>query len=317
MESQHSKLSVIGAGSVGTAVAYASLINGSARNVAIYDLNTTKVEAEVLDLAHGSQFFSPSSVTGGSNLSVVEGSDVVVITAGARQKPGQTRLDLAEANTAIMRDLMPKLVKRAPDAVYVIVTNPCDVLTVAAQQVVDLPPNRIFSSGTVLDTSRLRWKIAQLAGVSSSSVHAMIVGEHGDSEFAVWSTAKIGGVPITEWTDVDGNQPFTPGAREYLESETVHAAYKVIEGKGATNYAIGVSCDRIVRAILSDSHEVLPVSGILNDYRGISGVAMSVPCVVDKNGIQRQLDFSMDDSELAKFHASAEELRASAASLGL
>lgn len=317
MKSHQSKLAIIGAGSVGTSVAYASLIRGIARNVAIYDVNKTKVEAEVLDLAHGSQFFAPSAVTGGSNIRVVDDANVVVVTAGARQKPGQTRLDLAEANTAILRDLMPKLVERAPNAVFVLVTNPCDVLTVAAQQIVDLPPGRIFSSGTVLDTSRLRWKMAQLAGVSSASVHATMVGEHGDSEFALWSSATIGGVPISEWADAEGRNLFTPNACEYLEHEVAHAAYKVIEGKGATNYAIGLAGARIVDAILSDSHSMLPVSAMLTDYRGVSGVAMSVPCVVGRDGVQRQLDFPMNDSELAKFNASAETLHASCKKLGL
>lgn len=317
MESQRSKLAVIGAGSVGTSVAYATLIQGIARNVAIYDVNKTKVDAEVLDLAHGSQFFSPSAVKGGSNISVIDGADVVVVTAGARQKPGQTRLELVDANTAILRELMPQLVEHAPDAVYVLVTNPCDVLTVAAQHIVDLPPGRVFSSGTVLDTSRLRWKVAQLAGVSSGSVHAMMAGEHGDSEFAVWSAAKIGGVPIAEWTDDDGRKLFTPKACEYLEDETAHAAYKVIEGKGATNYAIGVAGARIVDAILSDSHSVLPVSAMLDDYHGVSGVAMSVPCVVTKSGVERQLLMPMNDSEIDKFHASAETLQKTVTSLGL
>ena len=317
METQHSKLAVIGAGSVGTSVAYATLIKGFARNVALYDINTTKVEAEVLDLAHGSQFFAPSSVTGGDDLAVVENSDVVVVTAGARQKPGQTRLDLAEANTEILRDLLPKLVERAPNAVYVLVTNPCDVLTVAAQHVVDLPAGRVFSSGTVLDTSRLRWKVARAAGVSSDSVHAIMAGEHGDSEFAMWSSATIGQVPLAQWTNSDGDLVFPEEVRDELEYEVAHAAYKVIEGKGATNYAIGVAGARIVNAILSDSHAVLPVSAVLEDYHGVSGVAMSVPCVVAKDGISRQLKFPMNDAELGKFHASADALRATGARLGI
>lgn len=317
MERQHSKLAVIGAGSVGTSVAYASLIQGIARTVAIYDVNSTKVEAEVLDLAHGSQFFAPSAVTGGDNISTIDDADVVVVTAGAKQKPGQTRLDLAEENTEILRGLMPKLVEHAPNAVFVLVTNPCDVLTVAAQQIVELPPGRIFSSGTVLDTSRLRWKVARYADVSSGSIHAIIAGEHGDSEFAMWSSATIGQVPISEWTDEAGELVFTPELRDLLEHEVAHAAYKVIEGKGATNYAIGVAGARIVDAILGDSHAVLPVSAVLDDYHGVSGVAMSVPCIVTKNGVTRQLKFPMNDSELGKLHASAEALRSTGARLGL
>ncbi len=173
---ENSKVTIVGAGSVGSSAAYAALIRGSARHVALYDIATQKVEAEVLDLAHGTQFTGTSDIIGGSDLSVVEGSHVVVITAGAKQNPGQTRIELAGVNAGIMKKMMPQLLSVAPDAVYVIVTNPCDVLTVLAQEETGLPPERIFASGTVLDTSRLRWKLAERAGVSTSSVHAYIVG---------------------------------------------------------------------------------------------------------------------------------------------
>lgn len=153
----------------------------------------------MLDLAHGTQFTGSSDIIGGSDISVAAGSHVVVITAGAKQKPGQTRIELAEVNAGIIRSMMPDLLEVAPNAIYVIVTNPCDVLTVIAQEETGLPPERIFASGTVLDTSRLRWKLAQRAGVSTASVHAHIIGEHGDTEFPLWSRATIGTVPILEW----------------------------------------------------------------------------------------------------------------------
>ncbi len=180
---ENSKLTVVGAGSVGASTAYAALIRGSARHVALYDIATAKVEAEVLDLAHGTQFTGSSDIVGGSDISVVEGSHVVVITAGAKQNPGQTRIELAGVNAGILKTMMPQLLEVAPNAIYVIVTNPCDVLTVLAQEQTGLPPERIFASGTVLDTSRLRWRLAERAGVSRASVHAYIVGEHGDTEF--------------------------------------------------------------------------------------------------------------------------------------
>ena len=200
---ENSKLTVVGAGSVGSSVAYAALIRGSARHVALYDIATEKVEAEVLDLAHGTQFTGSSDIIGGSDISVAAGSHVVVITAGAKQNPGQTRIELAEVNAGIIRRMMPELLEVAPNAVYVIVTNPCDVLTVIAQEETGLPPERIFASGTVLDTSRLRWKLGQRAGVSTASVHAHIIGEHGDTEFPLWSRATIGTVPILEWETAD------------------------------------------------------------------------------------------------------------------
>ena len=169
---ENSKVTIVGAGSVGSSTAYACLIRGSARHVALYDIATERVEAEVLDLAHGAQFTGASDIIGGSDISVASGSNVVVITAGAKQKPGQTRIELAAVNARIIRDMMPQLLAVAPEAVYVIVSNPCDVLTVLAQEQSGLPVERIFASGTVLDTSRLRWKLAQRAGVSTSSVHA-------------------------------------------------------------------------------------------------------------------------------------------------
>ena len=256
---ENSKVTIVGAGSVGSSAAYAALIRGSARHVALYDIATAKVEAEVLDLAHGTQFTGTSDIIGGSDLSVVEGSHVVVITAGAKQNPGQTRIELAGVNAGIMKKMMPQLLSVAPDAIYVIVTNPCDVLTVLAQEDTGLPSERIFASGTVLDTSRLRWKLAERAGVSTSSVHAYIVGEHGDTEFPLWSKATIGTVPILEWVTPHGDR-LTVEELDQIAIDVRDAAYKVIQGKGATNYAIGLSSARIIEAILNDERAVMPVS---------------------------------------------------------
>ena len=280
---ENSKLTVVGAGSVGTSIAYASLIRGAARHVALYDIAQEKVEAEVLDLAHGTQFTGASDITGGADLSVVEGSHVVVITAGAKQKPGQTRLDLAAVNAGIITDMMPQLLQAAPNAIYIIVTNPCDVLTVIAREVSGLPANRIFASGTMLDTSRLRWLLGRRVGVSTSSVHASIVGEHGDSEFPLWSTATIGNVPVLDWRD-SASEPITRDELDRIAADVRDAAYKVIQGKGATNYAVGLSTTRVVEAIFNDQRSVLPVSTVLDDFHGISGVALSVPCIVDASG---------------------------------
>jgi L-lactate dehydrogenase len=312
-----SKLAVVGAGSVGTSLAYAALIRGSASHVALFDANATKAEAEVLDLAHGTQFAAASAtVTGGGDISATEGADVVVVTAGAKQAPGQTRLDLAGTNVRILEGLMPQLLAQAPDAVYVLVTNPCDVLTVAAQKISGLPTSRIFSSGTVLDTSRLRWLLAERAGVSLASVHASMVGEHGDTEFPVWSGATIGPVPIRNWTD-DGERIFTSELLAETAREVTQAAYKVIAGKGATNYAIGLSGARIVEALLRAENAVLPVSTVLDGPYGISGVALSLPSVVGHGGVLKVLDTPMDEGELASLHHSAETLQQSLSTLGI
>ncbi|WP_395638289.1 L-lactate dehydrogenase [Pseudolysinimonas sp.] len=295
---ENSKLTVVGAGSVGASVAYAALIRGSARHVALYDIATAKVDAEVLDLAHGTQFTGSSEISGGSDIAVAAGSHVVVVTAGAKQDPGQSRLDLATTNAGILDSLMPKLLEVAPDAIYVIVTNPCDVLTVLAQRASGLPAKRVFASGTVLDTSRLRWKLAQRAGVSPTSIHAYIVGEHGDSEFPLWSRATIGTVPILDW-EVDGRPRMTVAELDAIAEDVRTAAYTVIKGKGATNHAIGLSSARIVEAILRDERAVLPVSTVLDDVHGVSGVALSVPSIVGSDGALPigALDFSPAEHE--------------------
>lgn len=311
---ENSKLTVVGAGSVGSSVAYAALIRGSARHVALYDIATEKVEAEVLDLAHGTQFTGSSDIIGGSDLSVVAGSHVVVITAGAKQRPGQTRIELAEVNAGILREMMPKLLEVAPNAIYVIVTNPCDVLTVLAQEQTGLPPERIFASGTVLDTSRLRWKLGERAGVSTSSVHAYIVGEHGDTEFPLWSRATIGTVPVLEW-EAPGHPRISMDELRTIAVDVRDAAYKVIQGKGATNYAIGLSSARIVEAILRDEHAVMPVSTVLHDFHGVDGAALSVPSIVSARGAVPIRSTSFSDDERALLHESARALTDVAASL--
>ncbi|MCT2223120.1 L-lactate dehydrogenase [Microbacterium paraoxydans] len=311
---ENSKLTVVGAGSVGSSVAYAALIRGSARHVALYDIATEKVEAEVLDLAHGTQFTGSSDIIGGSDISVAAGSHVVVITAGAKQNPGQTRTELAGVNAGIIRRMMPELLSVAPNAVYVIVTNPCDVLTVIAQQETGLPSERIFASGTVLDTSRLRWKLGERAGVSTASVHAHIIGEHGDTEFPLWSRATIGTVPILDW-ETPEHPRFTLAELDEIAVDVRDAAYKVIQGKGATNYAIGLSSARIVEAILRDEHAVMPVSTVLRDFHGIDGVALSVPSIVSAAGAVPIRTTAFSDRELDLLRQSADALTAVAASL--
>ena len=311
-----SKLSIIGAGAVGSSMAYAALIRGSAQEIALYDLDQKKVEAEVRDLSHGTQFTPSSGVMGGADISVVKDSAVVIITAGAKQKPGQTRLDLAATNANILKSLMPQLLEHAPNALFVLVTNPCDVLTVVAQKVSGLPASRVFSTGTMLDTSRLRYAIAQMAGISTAHVHATILGEHGDSEFPAWSSANISQIPIRQWTDSLGHEMFTETLLAQLADEAMHAAYSIIEGKGATNYAIGLTGARLTEVLLKPRRAVLPLSTVLTDYHGISDVALSVPCIVSNRGIERVLDVPMDAQEITMLRRSAAQLRTSLDALG-
>jgi L-lactate dehydrogenase len=308
------KLGIVGAGAVGSALAYASLIRRSARIISLYDINPTKVDAEVEDLAHGSMFTS-SEVMGGSDVEVLRDSTIIIITAGAAQKPGQTRLELAEVNAKIVAGMIPTLLGVAPESTFVIVTNPCDVLTVVAQQVSGLPSSRVFSTGTLLDTSRVRYQLAERAGVSESNVHAYVVGEHGDSEFPIWSSAHIANVPIRDW-EVDGERVFTDAALEELAESVKQAAYRVIEGKGATNYAIGLTGSYLVESLLSTTRHVLPLSSVLNDYYGVSGVALSVPCLVGNSHLVDTIHAPMTISEIRRFRESAEAVRATLKSIG-
>jgi L-lactate dehydrogenase len=313
---ENSKLAIVGAGAVGSSLAYAALIRESAREIVLYDVQKAKVDAEVLDLAHGTQFTGASRITGGDDIDVVTGANMVIITAGAKQNPGQSRLDLAATNVGILQKLLPPLVERAPNAVFMLVTNPCDVLAVAAQKITGLPAGRVFSSGTVLDSSRLRWLLAERAGVSTASVHAMIVGEHGDSEFPLWSGARIGPVPLLEWKPTHA-EPITASELDDIAEQVKTAAYRVIEGKGATNYAIGLSGARIAEAVLRDEGAVLPVSSMLENYHGVSGVALSVPSVVDATGVARVIDVPFSVHEEGLLQASAAALKKSLSDLGL
>lgn len=309
------KVGVIGAGAVGTAICYAALIRGVAREVALYDVDGPKVHAEVLDLAHGTPFTAATAMTGGDDPAVLADAEVVVITAGAKQRPGQTRLDLAAQNIEILRSLLPTVQDVTPDAVLVLVTNPVDVLTLAAQRLTGLPAGRVIGSGTLLDTSRLRWQLATRAGVAPSSVHAVMLGEHGDTEFPVWSSARIGLAPLAQWPD-PAAPLFTRETLDEIAESTVHAAYEVIQGKGATNYAIGVSTTRLLDAVFRDQHAILPVSTVMDGVLGLHDVALSMPSVVGRGGVERVLAPELDDDERARLEASAATLRTVAASFG-
>ncbi|KAB1653448.1 L-lactate dehydrogenase [Pseudoclavibacter chungangensis] len=303
-----SKVAIVGAGSVGATLAYATLIQGLAREVALYDIDAAKVRAEVLDLRQGLQFMPTATVEGSDDIAVCAGADLIAVTAGAKQQPGQSRLDLAASTTGMLRRLMPGLVEVAPEAIIVMVTNPVDVITYAAQQLTGLPAERLFGSGTVLDSSRLRGLIATRCDVAVQNVHAYIVGEHGDSELPLWSTATVGAVPVTELT--------TAEERDAMAHEVVNAAYEIIRGKGATNYAIGVAASRVIEAVLRDERRVLPVSTRIDELHGITDVCLSMPTIVGVEGAGRRLDVPLSDAELTGLRASADSIRETARGLG-
>lgn len=315
-EVRRPKLTIVGAGSVGATTAYACQMRGVAGTLAIYDINAEKVRAEVLDLQHGSPFVPRCDIIGSADISCTDDSDVIVITAGAKQKPGQTRLDLAGANVDMMRKMVPQLVAHSPNAILILVTNPCDVVTMAAQKFSGLPRSRVFGSGTVLDSARLRSLLADRLNVDPGNVHAYIAGEHGDSEIALWSSANVGNVPLLDW-HVPGIPSLDEEARAEIHSQVVNAAYEIIKGKGATWYAIGLAVARIVESVFRDEDRVLMVSSYLQDYNGISDVCLSVPSIVDRRGVIGTLPLPMSESEIAGLRASAAEVRSVADSLGI
>lgn len=307
-------VAIVGAGSVGATLAYACLTRGLARRVVLYDINAAKVQAEALDLSHGIQFVPMAQVEGSDDVAICADADVVIVTAGAKQKPGQSRMDLAHSTVGMMRQIMPALVEQAPQARYVMVTNPVDVVTHAALKISGLPSHQLFGSGTVLDSSRLRVLISQECDISVQSVHAYIAGEHGDSEIPLWSSATIGGMPLLQWQELTGK--LGPAVRERISDEVVNAAYRIIEGKGATNYAIGLAGTKILEGVLRDERRVMPVSTLLHDWHGISDVCMSVPTVLDRRGVGLRLPLPVSDDELRKLEASAETIRSQARALG-
>jgi len=315
MNERPGKIGIVGAGSVGATIAYACMVRGVGKHVSLFDVAKAKVEAEVLDLNHGLMFVPMATVDGSDDLNVLGQSDVIVVTAGAKQKPGQSRIELAEANTVICRQLIPELLRVAPNATLLMVTNPVDVLTYVALKLSGLESRRVLGSGTVLDSSRFRFLIAQRCSVAVQNVHAYIAGEHGDSEIPLWSSASIGNVPVRGWHMPGHGILSAKEEREIFESVRT-AAYKIIQGKGATNYAVGLAVATILEAILWNEGRVLPVSSLLTDYRGISNVCLSVPSIVGHRGVEGLLPVPMNATEEAGLQSSAEAIRHVVRTLG-
>jgi L-lactate dehydrogenase len=302
------KVAVVGAGSVGAAIAYASTIRGVADELVLYDTNGAKATAEVLDLRHGLQFVAPTRIDGGDDPSVCAGADVIVLTAGTKQDPGQTRLELAAVNAGLVRRVLPMLIELAPAALVLVVTNPVDVATFVAQEVGGLPLGRVFGSGTVLDTSRLRLLLADRLGVAVTSVHGTVVGEHGDSEIVLWSSANVGGTPLDDVVGPSG-AVVGPEQRDGLLDDVRRAAYRIIEGKGATSLAIGLATARILECIAADERAVLPVS-VRTSVEGVGDVCLSLPSIVGRDGVLATLSTPMSADEQAGLQASAKAIRA-------
>lgn len=315
-EKKLNKVSIVGSGNVGSTFAFALMSSGLAREIVIVDRNEMRAKGEAMDLSHGASFVPPTEISyGGYNKCI--GSDIVVITAGARQKPGQTRIDLLKANLEIFKDIIPRVTKHAKDAILLIVTNPVDILTYAALKISKLPKQRVIGSGTVLDSSRFRFLISKHCHVDPRNVHAYIIGEHGDTELPVWSNANIGGILIKDYCPRCGTCPGYKKELTEIFEEVKKSAYKIIEAKGATYYAIALALVRIVGAILRDENSVLPVSTIMEDYYGIKDICLSIPSIVNKKGVEKVLAIKLSDEEQKSLKASALALRKIKEKIGL
>ena len=315
MQDRSEKIAIVGAGAVGATIAYACLMRGIARQIMLYDVDRKKVDAEVLDLNHGLQFVPMATVEGSDDVNVCSQASVIIITAGAKQKPGQTRMDLAAANTALLKALVPQLLKVAPHAAYLLVTNPVDVMTYVTLKLSGLPARRVLGSGTVLDSSRFRYLIARRCDVAVQNVHAYIVGEHGDSEIPLWSSASIANIPLHEWA-VPQHGKLSIRDRTDIFQNVKTTAAQIIEGKGATNYAIALAAARIIEALLHDENRILSISSLLMAYRGIADVCLSVPCIVNRGGVDQTLPVPMNANEDAGLRNSAETIRVAIQTLG-
>ena len=298
-EIHRSKVAIIGAGFVGSTAAYALLNDGAASEIALIDVNREKAEGEAMDLQHGLMFKPNVKITFGNDYSLCKDAEIVVITAGAHQKPGETRIDLVKRNSAIFRQMILQITEHNKDCILLVVSNPLDVLTYLTLKYSKFPKNKVFGSGTILDTARFRYMLGQYFEVSPNSVHAYIMGEHGDSSFPVWSTANIAGVSLKNF------KKYNKKAMDRIYADTKNAAYEVIAKKGATYYAIGLGITKIVKSILSNQNEVLALSSYLTDYYGVSDVCLSVPAVVNRDGIKEHIKMPLNFWERRQLRKSA------------
>ncbi|MGF2055682.1 L-lactate dehydrogenase [Vagococcus fluvialis] len=304
--SEHQKIIVVGNGAVGSSYTFALVTQNIAQEIGIIDIDKDKAEGDAIDLSHALAFTSPKKIYA-ANYSDCHDADIVVITAGAAQKPGETRLDLVNKNLKIFKSIVEEIVASGFDGIFLIATNPVDILTYATWKFSGFPKHKVIGSGTSLDSARFRQSIAELVGVDARNVHGYILGEHGDTEFPVWSHANVAGLQIYEWVK---DHPETD------EEELVNlffnvrdAAYTIIEKKGATFYGIAVALARITKAILNDENAVLPLSVYLNGHYGLEDIFIGAPAIVNRRGIQNVIEIPLTDAEKEKYHYSAEKLK--------
>ncbi len=307
------KVVIIGCGFVGSTIAYTLMIKGLFSKMVLIDANKERAEGEAMDISHGLLFSHPMDIIAGDYDDIAD-ANMIIITAGANQKPGETRLDLVKKNTAIFATIIPEIKKRNYKGIILVVANPVDILTKVAQDMSGLPEGHVFGSGTVLDTARLRYLLGEHLQIDPRSIHAFIIGEHGDSEIPVWSSANVAGVPIHEFCEMRGFFNHDQSMRDIGEN-VKNSAYEIIQKKKATYYGIGMAISRICSAVMRDEESILPVSTSLHNDFGIDGVTVSMPAIVGGNGVERIVPISLSYEENKKLSASAELLKSTLASL--
>ena len=306
------KIAVVGVGAVGASAAYALAVSGLASELVLVDINKAKAGGEAMDLAHAAAFIKPVRIYAGDYEDCRDAS-IIIFTAGANQKPGETRLDLLLKNYSILKEILPRLLG-GEDSILLIVSNPVDVLTYAALKISGLPPERVFSTGTVLDSPRFRHSLSHHCGVAPRNVHAYVVGEHGDSEVLLWSLANIAGAGIDSYCELAGIPPVN---RQEVDSQVRNAAYEIISRKGASYYAVSLAIQRICESILRDENSLLSVSGLLEGVYGLSGCCLSLPSVISAEGRGKPLELPLSDVEEDALRRSADVLKAAIKELNL
>lgn len=301
------KVTVIGAGFVGSTTAYTLMLSGLISEIVLIDINTEKAEGEVMDMNHGMPFVRPVKIYRGDYKDCA-GSDIVIITAGANQKEGETRIDLVKKNTAVFKSIVGEVVKYSSDSILLVVTNPVDILTYVTYRISGFPRNKVIGSGTVLDSARFRYLIGNHVGVDTRNVHAYILGEHGDTEVATWSLANIAGIPMDKFCE-ECHQCKDNLSRNEIYESVKNAAYEIIRKKGATYYAVALAVRRIVETIVRNENSILTVSSLLEGQYGLTDVCLSVPTIVNKDGIDTILNVPLSDKELELLRKSGDSLK--------
>jgi L-lactate dehydrogenase len=309
------KVGIVGAGNVGSAAAFAIVLRGDANEIVMVDLNHALAQAQAQDILHAAPFAEPVVVRAGT-YGDLDGCSVVILTAGVNQRPGETRLQLLGRNAAVFQAVIPQVLEVVPKAILVIATNPVDVMTQVAHRISGLPAGRVIGSGTMLDTARFRALLGEHLGISAQSVHAYVLGEHGDSEVLVWSSAMAGNIPINSFA-AQVRAAVTASVRERIDDGVRRAAYRIIEGKGATGYGIGGGLARLVRAIHGNEQAVLTISAVTPEVEGVRDVALSLPRIIGSAGVVHTLFPDLDDDEHAALRHSAELLKDAVESIAL